>query len=243
MKLPSDLDRAVPTLHGFEQTASTAPFQLPDALERTTPKMETSATSISPAAFTIARHLVFSVVLSALSVNPQPIALSSWRRREVLISAESSPASVDQALVEQMKQMFERGASEFFEDGMDSNFAQELLLSVREYGNAAIDAIADYLFSSTVNSDVGSEALRRLADIEDQRILASRWALLQRGLRHRSSRVRDGAVLGFASLDDWRALELLKSMETEEPVPELRHLVQKVIEQLGAAHGEVAAQG
>jgi hypothetical protein len=184
-----------------------------------------------------------AVALSALSVNPHPIPLSSWRRREVVISAESSPASVNPALVEQMRLIFERGASEFFEDGMDSNFAQELLLSVVEYGNAAIDAIAEYLFASTPNSDVGSEALRRLADVEDRRILASRWALLQRGLRHRSSRVRDGAILGFASLDDRRAIELLRSVETEEPVPELQRLIQKVIEQLGATHGEAAAQG
>jgi hypothetical protein len=160
-----------------------------------------------------------------------------------VISAESSPTSVDPASVEQMRQIFERGASEFFEDGMDSNFAQELLVFVLKYGNAAIDAIAEYLFSSTANSDVASEALRRLADVKDRRILASRWALLQRSLRHRSSRVRDGAILGFASLDDHRALDLLKSAEIEEPVPELRHIIQKVIEQLGATHGEASAQG
>ena len=142
-----------------------------------------------------------------------------------------------------MRLIFEGGASEFFEDGMDSNFAQELLLSVRMYGNAAIDAIAEYLFSSTPNPDVGSEALKRLADIKDRSILASRWALFQRGLRHKSSRVRDGAILGFASLDDRRALALLKSAVTEEQVPELQRLIQKVIEQLGATHGEAAAQG
>lgn len=243
MKLHSDLDRDVPAVQTFEQTVSTAPPQLPDALERTTPKTETSATTGSSAGLTIARHLLFAVALSALSLGPQPIALPSWRRGEIVISAESSPPTVDPALAEQMRQVFEKGASEFFEDGMDSNFAQELLLSVTEHGNAAIDAIAEYLFSSTANSDVGSEALRRLADVEDQRILASRWALLQRGLRHRSSRVRDGAIIGFASLDDRRALELLKSVATEEPVPELRRLIQKVIEQLGAAHGEAAAQG
>ncbi len=242
MKLHSDLDTAVPAVQRFEQTVSTAPSQLPDALERTTLKAETNATS-SPAALTIARHLVFAVALSALSVSPGPTALLSWRRSEIVTSAESLPASVDPALVEQMRQMFERGASEFFEDGMDSNFARELLLFVAQYGNAAIDATAEYLFSLTANSDVGSETLRRLADVEDRRILASRWALLQRGLRHRSSRVRDGAILGFASLDDRRALEFLESVKTEEPVPELRRLIQKVIEQLGATHGEVAAQG
>jgi HEAT repeat protein len=141
-----------------------------------------------------------------------------------------------------MRRIFERGASEFFEDGMDSTFARELLFSVMEYGNAAIDAIAEYLFSSKVNSDVGSEALRRLAEIDDRRTPASRWALLRRALRHRSPRVRDGAVLGFASLDDPRALELLRSIANEEPVPELRRLIQKVIEQLGATHGKAAAK-
>jgi hypothetical protein len=243
MSLPSDLETAVPAVQRFEKTVSTAPSQLPDAIERTTRKAETSATSGQPAALAIARQLIIAVALSALSVSPQPVVFPSWRRREIVAGAESVLASVDPALVEQMRQILERGASEFFEDGVESNFAQELLLSVMNHGNAAIDAIAEYVFSSTANSDVGSEALRRLADVQDRRILASRWALLQRGLRHKSSRVRDGAILGFASLDDRRALELLKSVEAEEPVPELRRLIQKVIEQLGAAHGEAAAQG
>jgi hypothetical protein len=141
-----------------------------------------------------------------------------------------------------MRRIFERGASEFFEDGMESNFARELLLSVMEHGNAAISAIAEYVFSSTANSEVGSEALRRLADVEDRRILASRWDILQRSLRHPSSTVRDGAVLSFASLDDRRALELLKVVENVEPVPELRKLIGKVIDQLGLTNGETAAQ-
>ncbi len=241
MKLSLDLNETAPAVERFEQTVSTAPSQLPDALGRAT--AETSATSNSLAGRTIARQLLVALVLSGISASSQPIALPSRRRGEIAISAESSPESLDPALAEKMRRIFETGASEFFQDGMDSNFAQELMLSVMEYGNAAINAIAEYLFSSAANSDVGSEALRRLADVEDRRVLASRWALLQRSLRHRSSRVRDGAILGFASLDDHRALELLKIAEMEEPVPELRHLIQRVIEQLGTTHGEVAAQG
>lgn len=242
MKLHSDLERVIPAVQRFEQTVSTAPSQLPDAIEQTTPKTETSGTSSSPAALTLARQLFFAVALSALSVGSQPLVLPTWRRHEIVVSAESSHAEVDPILAEQMRQLFERGASEFFEDGMESNFARELLLSVVEHGNAAISAIAEYVFSSAVNSEVGSEALRRLADIEDRRILASRWDLLQRSLKHRSSRVRDGAVLGFAALDDRRALELLKGVETEEPVPELRKLIRKVIEQLDLTNGKTAAQ-
>jgi hypothetical protein len=237
-----ELNRPVKTVQRFEQTASTAPSQLPDALERTASKADTSATSNAPAAINLARHVLFALVLSGISISPQPIVPPSWRRGEIVISAESSPEGMNPELAQKMEQIFERGASEFFEDGMDSNFARELLLSILEYGTSAIDAIAEYLFSSTANSDVGSEALRRLADIDDRRIPASRWALLQRGIRHRSPRVRDGAILGFASLDDPRALELLKSVETEESVPELQHLIQKVIEQLGATNGKAAAQ-
>jgi hypothetical protein len=243
VKLPSDLDKTLPAMERFEQTVSTAPSQLPDALERITLKTETSATSSPSAALDIARKLLIGVALSALSGSAQPIAFPSRRPYEIVTSAASSRVSVDPELVEHMRQIFQRGASEFFEDGMDSNFAKELLLSVMEHGNAAIDAIAEYLFSSTANSDVGSEALRRLAEVEDRRILASRWALLRRSLKHRSSRVRDGAILGFASLDDHGAIEFLKGLEMEEPVPELRHLIGKVIEQLGATHGEAAAQG
>lgn len=237
-----DFQDVVSDVQRLEQTASTSPPQPPAALERATRKMETSATSVSENALTIARQIVFAVTLSALSVSPQIATPSTWRRREVVTNSESSPTKISPELVQQMRQMLERAAYEFFEDGMDSNFSQELLLSVIDYGNAAIDAIAEYLFSSMANADVGSETLRRLADIRDPRILATRWALLQRSLKHRSSRVRDGAVLAFASLDDHRALEFLQDAMGEEPVPELRRLIQKVIKQLGVTHGETAAQ-
>lgn len=238
-----DLNKTVQGVQSFEETVSTAPSWLPDALKHTAPVIETSATSNAPAPRALARQILIALVLSGVSVSPQPIAPSSWRRGEIAISAESSPESINPELAKHMRQIFEKGASEFFEDGMDSNFAKELLLSVMGHGTTAIDAIAEYLFSSSANSDVGSEALRRLAEINDRRIPASRWALLNRGLRHRSSRVRDGAILGFASLDDPRALDLLKDAQTDETVPELRSLIEKVIEQLGATHGKATAQG
>lgn len=241
MKLLPDLERAVPPLKRVEQTASTSPSQPPDALERITPKIETSATPPAALAITIARQLVLAVALSSLSISPQ-WAEPSIRRRLEAVAAETSPAEIDPVLVKQIRQMFERGASEFFQDGMESNFARELILSVREYGDAAIMAIAEYLFSSTANPEVGSEALRRIADVADPHSLASRWGLLERGLKHRSSRVRDGAILGFAALDDPHTLEILKDAKSQEPVPELQRLIQKVIEQLGATNGETATQ-
>jgi len=232
----SNFDGVVPAVQEFEQTASTAPPELPEALEQTRPKSETSGTSGSLTPSTFVRKIFFAVAISALSADPRRYVPQPWGRHGIAISADSSPAYADQSLLEQMRQIFETGASEFFEDGMDSDFANQLLRSVMEHGNAAIDAIAEYLFSSTASSDAGSEALRRLAGIDDRRILTSRWDLLRRGLRHKSSRVRDGAILAFASLDDSSALALLESAEAEETVPELRRLIQKVIEQLGGIH-------
>lgn len=243
MELRRALDRDIPTVQRVEQTTATSPSQPPDAVERITPKLQTNATASSGIAWNLARQVLVAIALSAVSSSPQGVALPLRRRFDIVASAESSPAEVNPMLVEHMRIMFERGASEFFEDGMESEFAQELIHSVIEHGSAAIDALAEYLFSSNANSDVGSEALRRIADVGDQRSLASRWALLQRSLKHRSSRVRDGAILGFAALDDRRAIELLKVTKTEEPIPELRQLIQKVIEQLDVKHGETAAQG
>lgn len=159
------------------------------------------------------------------------------------MAADTSTAEIDPALAKNIRQMLERGASEFFEDGLESNFALDLTLSVREHGDAAIMAIAEYLSSTTAKPEVVSEALRRIADVEDSDSLASRWALLQRGLKHRSPRVRDSAILGFAALDDPRALEILKDAETQEPLPELRRLIQKVNEQLSATYGKTATEG
>lgn len=243
MKVRTELDSPVPSFQRVELTASTSPPQPPDEIERITPELQTNATASSQRALNLARQIICAIAFTTVStLNPQ-CAARPLRRRFEIVAVDSLPAEVDPMLVGQIRQMFERGASEFFEDGMDSSFARELVLSVIEHGSATIDAIAEYLFSTTANFDVGSEALRRIADIKDRRSLASRWALLQRSLKHRSSRVRDGAILGFATLDDHRALEVLKSVETEEPIPELQKLIQKVIEQLGVTHVETAAQG
>jgi hypothetical protein len=237
------LDGAPPSFQRVEQTASTSPAQPPEALEGIASETQTNTATSPRIARNFARQMLVAFALSAASVSPLGTALPLRRRFENLAAVESLPTEVDPILVEHMRQIFERGASEFFEDGMDSNFALELIDSVIVHGSTAIDAIAEYVFSPKANSDVGSEALRRLADVEDRRSLPARWGLLQRSLRHRSSRVRDGAILGFAALDDDRALDFLTKAEVEEQIPELRQLIKKVVEQLRVKHAEAAAQG
>lgn len=61
-------------------------------------------------------------------------------------------------------------------------------------------------------------------------------------LRDPSPRVRDGAVLGFATLDDPRARPFLYEARDSENVDELRRLIEKVVEQLNATNATSASR-
>ena len=151
--------------------------------------------------------------------------------------AESSTAAVDvdPLLLAEIRELFEQGASEFFHDGVHSNFSRTLLTTLVQHGQAAFRAIADYLFSGNAKPDVVSEAVRWFADFNDASTLSQRWAILQRTLKDRSPRVRDGVILGFAALDDPRARPLLLEARNLEQISELRALIDQVVAQLKRA--------
>jgi hypothetical protein len=170
--------------------------------------------------------------------------MGTYLRRRDEIAAESSTADIerDPELLKQVEEVFKQGVSEFFQDGMFSHFSRSLLAVLAQHGRAAFRAIAEYVFSGSGNADVVSEALRWLADFDDPATLPQRWAILQRTLQDRSPRVRDGAILGFAALDDPRARSLLLKTQESEPIPELRRLIQQVVDQLNATNAAPPAQ-
>jgi hypothetical protein len=106
---------------------------------------------------------------------------------------------------------------------------------MEEHGQDAFRAIAQYVFSGSAKPDVVSEALRWLADFNDPSTLSQRWAILQRTLNNPSPQVRDGAILGFAALDDPAARPLLLNARNWEQIAELRALIDQVVAQLGRA--------
>ena len=195
----------------FEETASTSSEEtLPQTDER-------AGTGLPPDVVAVRRPgpLIASIVLSVALATGGPLVAFSVpdvrRTRREDAAAESSTAAVevDPLLLKEIRDLFDQGASEFFHDGVHSHFSRTLLKTLALHGKAAFRAIADYLFSGNAKPDVVSEALRWLADFEDASTLAQRWAILQRTLHDRSPRVRDGAILGFAALDDPRARPLL----------------------------------
>lgn len=218
----------------FEQTASTSPdLVVPETDER-------AGTNLAPdvVGVRLARPGLFiaGLVLSAaLTTGGTVVTLADpTRRRSDDVAAESSTADleIDRVLLDEVRELFEHGAAEFFHDGVQSNFSRTLLRMLALRGQSAFRAIAEYLFTGDAKPDVVSEALRWLADFNGASTLAQRWAILHQTLKDRSPRVRDGAILGFAALDDPRARSLLVGARQLEQIAELRALIDQVLAQL-----------
>ena len=175
---------------------------------------------------------VLSVAITGGSVFAAQSTPVGRHRREDASESGTALTEVDPALVCHVREIFEQGADEFFEDGMESRFSRALVAFVTQNGRESFRALANYLFSNVVNPDVTSEALRWLGDLGDATTLPLRWSILARTLRHPSPRVRDGAVLGFAAIDDARARPLLEEARETEQVAELRRLMNQVLDQV-----------
>lgn len=91
------------------------------------------------------RKWLAAVVLGAMGTGPVPSPFThSYSRRRDEFPAESSTiaAAIDPVLLQDVKDLFEKGAAEFFQDGMDSNFSRSLLSLLGSRGADALSAIA-----------------------------------------------------------------------------------------------------
>jgi hypothetical protein len=154
-----------------------------------------------------------------------------YRRKEVAESS-TSDYEVDHEVTKEMLEVFRRGSEELFMDGYSSDFSRSLTKLIRKYGNSTVKIIANHILTGSASPDVISEALKWLSDFTEASTLSLRWHLLERTLRHPSPVVRDGAILGFAAIDDQRAVSLLAPRRENEPIKELRVLIDQVIQQL-----------
>jgi hypothetical protein len=217
----------------LEETASTSPDEVP-------PTTDYGAGTALPPDFLGLRLtrpglFIAGFVLSVGLTTGGIISVRDYsRRRPADVLAESSTEAVetDPALLDEVQELFEQGASEFFRDGVDSDFSRQLLRTLADHGRSGFQAIADYVFSGQAKPDVVSESLRWIADFDDASTLPQRWAILRRTLTDRSPRVRDGAILGFATLDDPRARPFLLEAKNLEQIGELRVLIDQVVAQL-----------
>lgn len=130
------------------------------------------------------------------------------------------------------QRLFEAAREETFEDGVESQFSRGLELQIRRYGESALESLTYFIIGEKINSEIAAEILRWLGRIKHSSTRASRLWLLKRSLFCASASVRDGALLGLASLDDPATIPHLKQAIDRERIAELREDMQQVLVQL-----------
>ncbi len=144
----------------------------------------------------------------------------------------TQPHKTSNLLSSRIESIFWAARDEVFEDGMESSFSRELNSVVKEYGVDAIEVITGLIVYQIVNPEVAGEALRWLGRMEDLESYNFRRWVLERSLKLPSTRVKDGAILGLASMDDRHAIPYLKRAIEEEQCTELKADMEQVLEQL-----------
>lgn len=132
----------------------------------------------------------------------------------------------------EIRRLFWKAREQVFEDGMESEFSKGLIFLVRRYSNAAMEVLTHIIVNEKVNTEVASEALRWLGRMEHSASYRYRLWLLERSLLSSSARIRDGAALGLASLNDPHAIPHLKRAIEKEDYAELREDMEQVLAQL-----------
>jgi len=135
-------------------------------------------------------------------------------------------------LTKELSRLFLAAKDETFEDGMETAFSRALQLLIEKHRDAAVDALTQLIVGGEVSPAVASEALRWLGYMEDAATHAKRRRLLERCLNDPSSRVRDGAILGLAFMDDPQAIHCLKMAIEREAIGELKEDMEQVLAQL-----------
>lgn len=151
-------------------------------------------------------------------------------------TSEAATSLVDTRIEEHIEpliaQLFAAGAEEFFEDGMETGFSRGLLDLVPRYGGSALRVIERAVLDPSANVEVAGEALRWIGQVDDVNTKDGRRMLLERALLPRSSKVRDGALLGISLMDDPASISAVRGAVARESVPSLRDDMLAVLRQL-----------
>jgi len=157
-------------------------------------------------------------------------------RKDVFADQSPSCSSVSRERSEEVRQAImiisRLAREELFEDGVESDFSRELVSVIENHGNAAVKALSELILGEEVDAEVASETLRWLGQIEHPETYDFRLWSLEQSLYCSSARVRDGAALGLAFLDDPRAILFLRDAIQRELYPELREDMEQILEQL-----------
>ena len=138
----------------------------------------------------------------------------------------------DEELERRITSLFMMSGDEEFESGIISDFSRDLCSIIENHGKAVIEIISYLFLYKEVNPEVLCEALRWLGRIDQVDSHSYRLWLLEKSLESPFIFVRDGAILGIASLDDPCAIPAVHKAIEKENCEELQKNMQDVLQQL-----------
>ena len=146
--------------------------------------------------------------------------------------------AVDDAVIEHfyslLRAVFDLGASEVFEDGMETEFSEELIECVEAGPSSAVDALRRLVDQGYAGQEVGGEALRWLGCVNQPDTRDVRRLALERYLQSDSAYLRDGAAIGLSEMDDPAALPAIEVAASKETSPLMQTRLKQLQEQLEA---------
>lgn len=198
-----------------------------------------SSTAIPSSVERLPGHVFPKIEVEAVSASGSK---GGWSITEILgeLSGNSSeqqaspaeglqtPEDIDRIV----ESLFVGATGQHFEDGMESKFSKELMSVIETYGNDALISIAWLVKNEKMDAEVVSEALRWIGYMDHGPTRNTRRGLLEKCLSSTSARVRDGAALGLAFLDDHRAIASLQKAIKKEKCSELKENLKQVLVQL-----------
>ena len=114
--------------------------------------------------------------------------------------------------------LFKNGMDETFHDGYETQFSRRLLELIEFWGESSVSHIQALIDNKEVHAIVIEEALRWIGrmDKPNDRLNRECRLFLEHCLDHEDSRVREGAGLGLASMDDPKSLPtIVRAIEKE----------------------------
>jgi len=127
---------------------------------------------------------------------------------------------------------FSRAATERFHDGMQSNFANELEVLAQNHPFEIRPIIIRLLNEKNDSPDVFAEVMRWIGNTQAPISIEDRLIILSNGLDSSQYLVRDGAILGLASLDNPVAIPHLERAIAKESSPVLRKDMEQALQEL-----------
>ena len=164
--------------------------------------------------------------------NPSHLFSSSTDSKGSSQAITSTESRKNEYIYPQIEYIFGEAKKEYFEDGMESKFSQKLVSFIRKYKQDAIEAITCLIVYEKVNSEVAGEALRWIGRMEHPESYVFRRWLLERSITLSSNYVKEGALLGIASMDDKHAIKYLQKAMEIESCNEFKSDMKQVLEML-----------